>query len=218
MPASPNCARRSHACSRSAARLRGTPHPGHDLRMLHGETSIPTFPEHALKGAAILEPRRSAGRSKDLHDERFAPRHRPRPVGGAPAHAALRRGDRRGEIRRSRHGRRGPGAELRARHRADGTDRHQSGGGARRRPADRRDAQAARHQVAFRGRAARHRRGDHRDRRNGAGRLHQQADRRLHQRGRRQGGRALRQGRQHGGRPQGHAPRGRRRFKHREDR
>ena len=43
--------------------------------------------------------------------------------------------------------------ELRPRHRADGADRHQSGGGARRRAADRRDAQAARHQVGIRRRA-----------------------------------------------------------------
>ena len=88
--------------------------------------------------------------------------------------------------------------ELRPRHRADGADRHQSGGRAWRRAADRRHAQAARHQVGIRGRAAHHRRRHHRDRRDGAGRLDQQADRRLHQRGRRQGGRPVRQGRQHG--------------------
>ena len=39
------------------------------------------------------------------------------------------------------------------------------------------------------------------NRRDGAGRLDQQADRRLHQRRRRQGDRALRQGRQHGASP-----------------
>ena len=44
-----------------------------------------------------------------------------------------------------------------------------------------------------------------RDRRDGAGRLDQQADRRLHQRRRRQGHRPVRQGRQHGAGAQGHA-------------
>ena len=98
-------------------------------------------------------------------------------------------------------------ARLRPRHRADGADRHQSGGRAWRRPADRRDAQAARHQVGIRRRPARHRRGHDRDRRDGAGRLDQQADRRLHQRRRRQGGRPFRQGRQHGaGRARSPAP------------
>ena len=52
----------------------------------------------------------------------------------------------------------------------------------------------------FAGGPAHHRRRDARNRRDGAGRLDQQADRRLHQRRRRQGDRALRQGRQHGDR------------------
>ena len=59
----------------------------------------------------------------------------------------------------------------------------------------------------FAGRPAHHRRRHHRDRRDGAGRLDQQADRRLHQRGRRQGGRAVRQGRQHGHGAQAQPPR-----------
>ena len=58
--------------------------------------------------------------------------------------------DRRREIRRPRHGRGAAGARLRPRHRAAGADRHQSGGGAWRRPADRRHAEAARHQVGIR--------------------------------------------------------------------
>ncbi len=57
--------------------------------------------------------------------------------------------------------------------------RHQSGGGAWRRPADRIDAEAPRRQIALRRRPARHRQGDGRDRRDGAGRLDQQRDRRL---------------------------------------
>ena len=57
---------------------------------------------------------------------------------------------------------------------------------------------------------------DRRDRRDGAGRLDQQADRRLHQRRRRQGHRPVRQGRQHGAGAQGDPHRGRSRFQHRE--
>ena len=71
-------------------------------------------------------------------------------------------------------------------------------------------------QSQFAAGLAHHRRADARNRRNGAGRLHQQADGRLHQRGRRQGGRPVRQGRQHGGRAQADAHRGRSRFRHRE--
>ena len=63
----------------------------------------------------------------------------------------------------------------------------------------------ARHQVAIRRRPAHHRRRDRRNRRDGAGRLDQQADRRLHQRRRRQGHRPVRQGRQHGDRQEGDA-------------
>ena len=62
----------------------------------------------------------------------------------------------------------------------------------------------------FAGGLARHRCRDHRDRRDGAGRLDQQADREPHQSGRRQGGRPVRQGRQHGDRAQGLAARRRR--------
>ena len=158
---------------------------------------IPPFP---LRRAPAKRHRRSRPRtlSRGPPHDRLAARYRPRPVGGAAAHAALRRGNRGGEIRRPRHGRGGDGQELRPRHRADGADRHQSGGRARRRAADRRDAQAARHQVGIRRRPAHHRRRHHRDRRDGAGGLDQQADRGLHQRGRRQGGRPVRQGRQHG--------------------
>ena len=90
-------------------------------------------------------------------------------------------------------------------HRAAGADRDQSGRGARRRAADRVDAQARRRAVAVRRRPAHHRRRDAGNRRDGAGRLDQQADRRLHQRRRRQGDRAVRQGRQHGGRQEGDA-------------
>ncbi len=57
----------------------------------------------------------------------------------------------------------------------------------------------------FAGGPAHHRRRHGRDRRDGAGRLDQQADRRLHQRRRRQGGRPVRQGRQHGAGQEGHA-------------
>ena len=59
------------------------------------------------------------------------------PDAGAAAHAALRRSDRRGEVRRPRDGRRGQGARLRQGHGASGAVGHQSGGRARRRPADR---------------------------------------------------------------------------------
>jgi len=65
------------------------------------------------------------------------------------------------------------------------------------------DAEQARRQVANLERLARHRQGDDRGRRNGAGRLDQQRDRRLHQRRRRQGRRPVRQGRQHGDRGEG---------------
>ena len=64
-------------------------------------------------------------------------------------------------------------------------------------------------QSQFAGGLAHHRRRDAGNRRDGAGRLDQQADRRLHQRRRRQGHRPVRQGRQHGDRQEGDAPRGR---------
>ncbi len=55
-----------------------------------------------------------------------------------------------GQIWRPRHGRRGNWrSDFAQRHRAARADRDQSGGGARRRPADRGDAQAPRHQVEF---------------------------------------------------------------------
>ena len=78
--------------------------------------------------------------------------------------------------------------------------------------------QAARHQIGIRGRPAHHRCRDHRDRRDGAGRLDQQAAGRLHQRSRRQGGRPLRQGRQHGEGVEGDAHHGRSGFEYREGR
>ena len=59
-----------------------------------------------------------------------------------------------------------------------------------------RDARSAQDQERVRGRAARHRRGHRRDRRDGALRLHQQGDRRRHQRRRRFRARTLGQGRQ----------------------
>ena len=55
--------------------------------------------------------------------------------------------DRGGEIRRPRHGRGAAGARFRPRHRAARAARHQPGGGAWRRPADRRHAGEARHQA-----------------------------------------------------------------------
>ncbi len=58
-------------------------------------------------------------------------------------------------------------------------------------------------EVAVRRRPAHHRQGHRRDRRDGAGRLHQQADRRHHQRRGRPRHRPLRQGRQHGDGAQG---------------
>ena len=73
----------------------------------------------------------------------------------------------------------------------------------------------ARHQVRVQAGPARHRRGDRRGRRDGSGRLDQQADRRLHLARGRQGDRALRQGRQHGHRPQGDAHHRRSRFQDR---
>ena len=76
-------------------------------------------------------------------------------------------------------------------------------------PADRRDAEEARHRIALLRRPAHHRQGDRRDRRDGAGGLHQQTARRRDQRAGRARHRALRQGRQHGHRPQGDAPRAR---------
>ncbi len=64
---------------------------------------------------------------------------------GAAVHPALRRQDRRGQVRRQRAGRhhraRRAGA-VRRRHRADATGRHASGRGARRRPADQRSDDA----------------------------------------------------------------------------
>ena len=71
-------------------------------------------------------------------------------------------------------------------------------------------------QSQFAGGLAHHRRRDAGNRRDGAGRLDQQADRRLHQRRRRQGHRPVRQGRQHGDRQEGDPPRGRSRLQHRE--
>ena len=67
------------------------------------------------------------------------------PDAGAAAHAALRRCDRRGEIRRPRHGRRGGRPRFRPRHGAARTVGREPGRGARRRPADRRHAEEARH-------------------------------------------------------------------------
>ena len=48
--------------------------------------------------------------NRHAHDRPAGPG--PHPVRGAAAHAALRRGDRRGEVRRPRHGRRGAGARA----------------------------------------------------------------------------------------------------------
>ncbi len=152
-----------------------------------------------------------ADASKDEQPDRPAD-DGPHPGRGAAAHAALRRGDRGHQIRRPRHGRRADRARLRAGRRAARADRDQPGGGARRRAADRRHAQEARHQVGIRRRPAHHRREDRRDRRDGAGRLDQQADRRLHQRRRRQGDRPVRQGRQHGAGQEGQPHRDRSRI------
>ncbi len=74
-------------------------------------------------------------------------------------------------------------------------------------PANRRDAEEARHRIPLLRRPAHHRQGDGGDRRDGAGGLHQQAARRRDQRPGRARHRALRQGRQHGHRPQGDARR-----------
>ena len=73
-------------------------------------------------------------------------------------------------------------------------------------PADRHDAEEARHRIAILRRPEGHRQADDGNRRNGAGRIDQQADRRLDQRRGRARGRPLRQGRQHGHRAQGPSP------------
>ena len=68
-------------------------------------------------------------------------------------------------------------------------------------PADRLDAEEARHRIAVFRRPPGDRQADRRDRRNGSGRLDQQVDRRLDQRRGRPRDRPLRQGRQHGRSP-----------------
>ena len=130
---------------------------------------------------------RSPPRSRHARQGRDADR-------GAALSAALRRADLRGEIWRPRDGRPGDGEELRLGHRVAQDGRHQSGGGAWRRAADRIDAQASRRRIALRRRPARHRRGDCAHRRDGAGRIDQQGNRRLDRPGGRQGRRPVGQG------------------------
>ena len=96
---------------------------------------------------------------------------------GAALHAALRRRDLRRQVRRPRDGRGRARRGLRARHRAAQAGRHQPGRGARRRPADQGDARPPEDQERVRRGAAGDRFGDRRDRRDGARRQHQQADR-----------------------------------------
>ena len=68
------------------------------------------------------------------------------------------------------------------------------------------DAEEARHRIALLRRLEGHRQADHGNRRDGARRIDQQADRRLDQRRGRARGRPVRQGRQHGQRAEGPPP------------
>ena len=101
----------------------------------------------------------AAGAAWETADETRLDRHRPHPLGRAALPAAIRRGARGGEVRRPCHGRRRGAGAVRARHRADEAVQRASDHRARRRSADRGDAQAARDPLGIRRRAARHRRG-----------------------------------------------------------
>ena len=126
------------------------------------------------------------------------------PGRGAAAPHALRRADRRHQVRRPRHGRPGAGRSLRPGHRLPQAVGRQPDRRARRRPADRRHAEEAADQVRVRARPARHRQAHRRGGRDGARRPHQQGHRHGHQPAGRQGGRHLRQGCQPDDRPQDH--------------
>ena len=78
--------------------------------------------------------------------------------------------DRRGQVRRQRHGRRRAQAGLRPGHGVPAAGRHPPGRRARRRPADHRDARPARPAGRVPRRPARHHPGDHRRGADGAGR------------------------------------------------
>ena len=102
----------------------------------------------------------------------------------------------------------GAGGRLRPGHRAPQAGRREPDRRARRRPADRRHAEAPAAQERVRARPARHRQADRRGGRDGAGRPHQQGHRHRHQPAGRQGGRHLRQGRQPDDRAQDHGDAG----------
>ena len=114
------------------------------------------------------------------------------------------RPDRRRQIRRPCHGRCRPGGRVRAGYRAAEAVGREPDRGARRRPADRRHAEAAAAQERVRARPARHRQAHRRGGRDGAGGPDQQGHRHRHQPPGRQGGRHLGQGCQPDDRPQDH--------------
>ena len=147
--------------------LRG-PDSSRSARMGEGRPArtLPRFKANRLSFIRMAKSGRAEA-LRSLHD-RNPQRHAAAEVrnsdAGAAPHAALRRRDRGGEIRRARHGRRAEGARLRQGHGAARAVRHQSGGRPRRRPSDRLDAEEARHRIAVLRRSPGHRQADHRDR------------------------------------------------------
>ena len=135
---------------------------------------------------------------------RLRPRTGAHPGRSPAAHAALRPADGGGQVRRPCHGRCRPGRGVRAGHRAAQAVRREPDRRARRRPADRRHAEAPAAQERVRARPEGHRQADRGGGRDGAGGPHQQGHRHRHQPAGRQGGRHLRQGCQPDDRPQDH--------------
>ena len=80
---------------------------------------------------------------------------------GAALDPALRRHHHGDQVRRQRHGQRRAPPRLRRGRRLPAPRRHPPRGGARRRPADQRHAQPARHRIRVQGRAAGHHAGGH---------------------------------------------------------
>ncbi len=113
--------------------------------------------------------RASGGRSRRPHPQHNMevnhhaqhPRARVHPGAGAALHPKVRGQESGGEIRRQRHDRRAPQAGGDARRGAIKRHRHQGGAGARRRPGNLGRAHKDRQEIAVRGRASGHRRGDH---------------------------------------------------------
>ena len=97
---------------------------------------------------------------------------------GAALAEPVPRPDRRDQVRRQRHGRRGAAAGVRAGRRVPALRRPAAGRGARRRPADQRDARPARHRSRVHRRPAGHHAGDHGRRPDGADRPGQPRPRR----------------------------------------